>query len=60
MINLPTMINEDSTDADFEALMGEDERGVNFKKIVFSNPKLQPILKQLLPAMDRKGIFDAI
>jgi hypothetical protein len=54
------MINEDSTDADFEALMGEDERGVNFKKIVFSNPKLQPILKQLLPAMDRKGIFDAI
>ncbi|XP_055855152.1 uncharacterized protein LOC129918566 [Episyrphus balteatus] len=51
-------LTEQTDDADFHALMGEDERAQNFKSIVFQNEKVQKNLKRLLPMFDRKGLLD--
>lgn len=52
------MINENSENADFEALQGVDERAIQFKKMVYENEKLHKILKRLLPLCDKKGLLD--
>ncbi|XP_055855054.1 uncharacterized protein LOC129918492 [Episyrphus balteatus] len=52
------MINEQTEDADFHSLMGEDERALNFKNTIFKNEKVQKNLKRLLPKFDRKGLLD--
>ncbi|XP_055923413.1 uncharacterized protein LOC129953901 [Eupeodes corollae] len=51
-------INDKNDDADFHALMSEDERGLNYKSLVFQNEKVQKNLKRLLPVFDRKGLLD--
>ncbi|XP_055855055.1 uncharacterized protein LOC129918493 [Episyrphus balteatus] len=51
-------VNDQTEDADFHALMGEDERALNFKRIIFQNEKVQKNLKRLLPMFDRKGLLD--
>ncbi|XP_055855056.1 uncharacterized protein LOC129918494 [Episyrphus balteatus] len=48
----------DHVDADFHALMGEDERAMKFKKEIFENERTQKNLKRLLPMFDRKGLLD--
>ncbi|XP_017140524.1 uncharacterized protein LOC108154687 [Drosophila miranda] len=52
------MVNDQTDDADFNALIQDDERGRNFRRVVYSNKKLQEIVKNLLPAFDRIGLLD--
>ncbi|TMW48481.1 hypothetical protein DOY81_006444 [Sarcophaga bullata] len=55
----PVMLNEDPTDADYNSLMGEDERGINFKNRLYTNPTIQDNLKTLLPMFDRRGLLES-
>uniref|UniRef100_A0A182JZL2 CHK domain-containing protein n=1 Tax=Anopheles christyi TaxID=43041 RepID=A0A182JZL2_9DIPT len=59
-IALPVQMNDNTEDADFEALMCSDERARNFKRMIVENPKYQPILRGLLPQFDRKGLLDKL
>lgn len=52
------MLNGDSTDADYNSLMGEDERGMRFKSRLYDNPVVQENLKHLLPLFDRRGLLE--
>ncbi|XP_055923411.1 uncharacterized protein LOC129953899 [Eupeodes corollae] len=52
------MVNEETEDADFHSLMGEDERALNFKNTIFRNERVQKNLKRLLPMFDRWGLLD--
>ncbi|XP_064549968.1 uncharacterized protein LOC135436322 [Drosophila montana] len=54
----PVMISEDSTDACFNALMNDDERGMRFKNRLYNNPIVQQNLKALMPVFDRKGLLE--
>lgn len=54
----PVVLNPDTKDADFHAIMKVDERGMRFKHLVFSNPALQENLKIMLPVFDRMGLFE--
>lgn len=54
----PVMISEDSTDACFNALMNDDERGIRFKNRLYNNPVVQQNLKALMPVFDRKGLLE--
>uniref|UniRef100_A0A182QLU8 CHK kinase-like domain-containing protein n=1 Tax=Anopheles farauti TaxID=69004 RepID=A0A182QLU8_9DIPT len=59
-IALPVQMNENTEDADFEALMCEDERAQNFKRMIVANEKFHVILRGLLPQFDRKGLLDKL
>ncbi|KAM7361436.1 uncharacterized protein ACRADG_011917 [Cochliomyia hominivorax] len=54
----PFMLNSDNTDADYDSLMGEDERSMNFKRRVYDNPVVQDNLKYLLPMFDQRGLLE--
>lgn len=54
----PVMINEDSTDASFNALMNDDERGTRFKNRLYNNPTVQQNLKALMPMFDQMGLLE--
>ncbi|XP_022218899.2 uncharacterized protein LOC111071718 [Drosophila obscura] len=54
----PVMISEDPTDACFNALMNDDERGIRFKNRLYNNPKVQENLKAMVPFFDRKGLLE--
>ncbi|XP_075145286.1 uncharacterized protein LOC142220182 [Haematobia irritans] len=55
----PVMLNQDPTDADFNSLMGVDERAIHFKNRIYNNnPIVQENLKFLLPYFDHKGLFE--
>ncbi|KAH8414017.1 hypothetical protein KR222_001937 [Zaprionus bogoriensis] len=54
----PVMISEDSTDACFNALMNDDERGIRFKNRLYNNPIVQQNLKALMPMFERKGLLE--
>ncbi|XP_065354501.1 uncharacterized protein LOC135948974 [Calliphora vicina] len=54
----PVMLNQDSTDADYNALMGEDDRAMSFKSRLYDNPIIQENLKNLLPVFDRRGLLE--
>ncbi|XP_023305293.2 uncharacterized protein LOC111687109 [Lucilia cuprina] len=54
----PVMLNQDSTDADYNALMGEDDRAMSFKRRLYNNPIIQENLKNLLPMFDRRGLLE--
>ena len=53
----PVMISKDK-DADFEALMSQNDRATQFKKRLVQNPYYQEVIKRALPLLDRKGILD--
>ncbi|XP_053691220.1 uncharacterized protein LOC128739748 [Sabethes cyaneus] len=59
-IALPVQINEETADADFEALMGDDERAQRYRRIIMANTNYQKIVKGLLPKFDRKGLLDKL
>ncbi|XP_058822376.1 uncharacterized protein LOC131683967 [Topomyia yanbarensis] len=59
-IALPVQINEDVADADFEALLGNDERAQRYRRTIMSNKKYHKIIKGLLPTFDRKGLLDKL
>lgn len=54
----PVMLNQDPTDADYNALMGVDERAIHFKNRLYNNPIIQENLKYLLPFFDHKGLLE--
>lgn len=55
---LPVMMTETEIKPDFKTLMGVDEFSADFRNIIFKDPKLQKILKRVLPIFERKGILD--
>ncbi|XP_017481491.1 PREDICTED: uncharacterized protein LOC108370631 [Rhagoletis zephyria] len=57
-IVLPIQRNTDTEDADFRAIMQDDERGIRFKDTCFKNPYVQRIIKQLLPLYERRGLLE--
>ncbi|KAL9698131.1 hypothetical protein quinque_001572 [Culex quinquefasciatus] len=59
-ICLPVQINEDSTDADFEAVLGNDEKSARYRRTIMANKRYHRILKGLLPFFDRKGLLDKL
>ncbi|XP_035891000.1 uncharacterized protein LOC118502656 [Anopheles stephensi] len=59
-IALPVQMNENTENADFDALMCSDERAHNFKRMVVANVKYHAILRGLLPQFDRKGLLDKL
>uniref|UniRef100_A0A1Y9GKM7 CHK kinase-like domain-containing protein n=1 Tax=Anopheles arabiensis TaxID=7173 RepID=A0A1Y9GKM7_ANOAR len=59
-IALPVQMNDNTADADFEALMCNDERAQSFKRMIVANDKYQTILRGLLPQFDRKGLLDKL
>ncbi|XP_017848241.1 uncharacterized protein LOC108603712 [Drosophila busckii] len=54
----PVMLCEDATDACFNALMNDDERGLRFKNRLYDNPTVQQNLKALMPFFDTKGVLE--
>ncbi|XP_030373465.1 uncharacterized protein LOC115623334 [Scaptodrosophila lebanonensis] len=54
------MINDQNADADFNALVKEDERGRNFRKLLYNNKKLQDNVKRVLPVFNRCGLLDVV
>ncbi|XP_034661886.1 uncharacterized protein LOC117897269, partial [Drosophila subobscura] len=52
------MLNDQTADADFLALIQDDERGRNFRRLVYSNKKFQEFVKHFLPVFDRSGLLD--
>ncbi|XP_035775515.1 uncharacterized protein LOC118457780 isoform X1 [Anopheles albimanus] len=59
-IALPVHMNENTENADFEALMGDDERAKCYKQTIVSNINYGSILRGLLPQFDRKGLLDEL
>ncbi|KAH8232366.1 hypothetical protein KR032_004871 [Drosophila birchii] len=53
------LTNDQTADADFNALMKDDERGRNFRKVLYANKRLQENLKIMLPRFERSGLLDA-
>lgn len=60
IVALPIHMNEETADADFDALMGDDERSKRFKKAIMANKKYHTVIKGLLPIFDRKGLLDKL
>lgn len=52
------MLNEETENADFEAIVVGDERSMAFKRLMYSSPRVQANLRKLIPLYDRLGIFD--
>lgn len=52
------MINENVEDAHIEALLINDERGLKFKRLIYSSAKVQANLRKLIPMFDEMGVFD--
>ncbi|XP_053947873.1 uncharacterized protein LOC128856587 [Anastrepha ludens] len=50
--------NEDTTDADFNAIMQDDARALRFKDTCFKSLHVQRIIKQLLPVYERRGLLE--
>ncbi|EDW51194.1 GM17735 [Drosophila sechellia] len=60
MVFQAILTNDQNADADFNALMKDDERGRNFRKVLYTNKRLQDNLKRELPRFDRIGLLDII
>ncbi|KAH8359982.1 hypothetical protein KR093_009933 [Drosophila rubida] len=52
------MLNDQTADADFNALMLDNERSRNFKKVAYNNKKFQENLKHFLPIYNQCGLLD--
>ncbi|XP_050341946.1 uncharacterized protein LOC126768097 [Bactrocera neohumeralis] len=58
IVNQPLQISENSDDSDLNSLTEVNERSKNFYKRLYTNKKVQSIIKALLPYFDRKGLLD--
>ncbi|KAH8382994.1 hypothetical protein KR009_006150 [Drosophila setifemur] len=52
------MVNDKTEDADFNALITDDERGRRFRRMLYTNKRLLDNLKYLLPRFDQRGLLD--
>ncbi|BFF89760.1 uncharacterized protein DMAD_08439 [Drosophila madeirensis] len=55
----PIQRNVETADADFNALMQNNQRAINFKNACYGNPASQRIMRQLLPKFEQEGLLDA-
>ncbi|XP_053951122.1 uncharacterized protein LOC128858450 [Anastrepha ludens] len=60
LVNHPLTISETTEDADLRSLTEISERSRNFYKNLYSNKRVQDIMKTLLPFFDRKGLLDRV
>ncbi|XP_037951522.1 uncharacterized protein LOC119682223 [Teleopsis dalmanni] len=60
LIVQPVLLNENNEDADFNALVSDDERGRRLRSILYTNKKVQEYAKILIPFFDQKGLLDGI
>ncbi|XP_023305294.2 uncharacterized protein LOC111687110 [Lucilia cuprina] len=60
LVNLPLMINDKTEDADFESLLGSDEKSQRFHNVLYTNERVQRIIKVMLPRFDQMGILDVV
>lgn len=56
----PLVINEVTETADIEALLGENEEGQNYRRLMYQSPNVQANLRKMIPNYDRMGIFEQI
>lgn len=54
----PLLLNEATSDADIEALTMGDERSMEYKRLLYSSPKVRDNIRKLIPIYDSLGIFD--
>ncbi|XP_052846781.1 uncharacterized protein LOC128258859 [Drosophila gunungcola] len=54
----PIQRNVETADADFNALMENNQRAINFKNACYKNPISQRILRELLPGFVAEGLLD--
>lgn len=54
----PLMVNEHTENADFEALCVGDQRSLDFKRLIYSSPRIHTNLRNLIPYYDQLGVFD--
>lgn len=52
------MINENTEDADIQALMLDNERGRKFRNMLYTNKVAQQNAIKLLPYFDKRGLLD--
>ncbi|XP_037817353.1 uncharacterized protein LOC119607483 [Lucilia sericata] len=60
LVNLPLMINDKTEDADFESLLGSDEKSQRFHNVLYTNERVQRIIKVMLPRFDQMGLLDVV
>lgn len=54
------MINDKTEDADFECLIGSDERSARFHNVLYENERVQRVIKVMLPRLDQMGLLDIV
>lgn len=54
----PIQLTDDCDDADVDAVLGTDERGMNFKRLAIRSPRMQKKLRALIPKFECLGVFD--
>lgn len=54
----PVQLTEECDDADVDALLGTDQRAMNFKRLAVRSPQMQTKLRALIPKFDSLGVFD--
>ncbi|KAG5672061.1 hypothetical protein PVAND_002220 [Polypedilum vanderplanki] len=58
MLSFPVHTTEKDEDANFESLMGRDNRSMAFKRRIYQNSRFKQIAMDFLPIFDRRGILD--
>lgn len=54
----PIVLNESTENADYEAVIMDDERSLQYKRKMFESDRVQANLRKLIPFYDQMGIFD--
>lgn len=54
----PIVLNENTEDADFGAIIMDDERAINFKRAMFASTRIRENLRKLIPYYDSLGVFE--
>lgn len=52
------MINENTEDANFNSIVGNDEIAQRFHKMLYTNERVQKVVQHMLPIFDAKGLLD--
>ncbi|XP_065371963.1 uncharacterized protein LOC135963889 [Calliphora vicina] len=60
LVNFPLLINDKTEDADFETILGSGEKAQRFDKVLYTNKRVQRIVKVMLPKFDQMGLLDVV
>ncbi|XP_037817354.1 uncharacterized protein LOC119607484 [Lucilia sericata] len=58
LVNFPLLINHKTEDADFESILGNGERSQRLHNVLYTNKRVQKIVKLMLPRFDKMGLLD--